>query len=66
MSKDLFGVVKEKYGAKWNSLILEKIRVLHGDIARHNLGLEESTLEHLFQHVDVVINSAATTDFDER
>ncbi|EYU36962.1 hypothetical protein MIMGU_mgv1a0098192mg, partial [Erythranthe guttata] len=66
IGKDLFGVVKEKYGANLNSLILEKITVLNGDITRDDLGLQESILEELFQEVDIIVNSAATTDFDER
>ncbi|KAL8057805.1 hypothetical protein ABFX02_04G207300 [Erythranthe guttata] len=66
IGKDLFGVVKEKYGANLNSLILKKITVLNGDITRDDLGLQESILEELFQEVDIIVNSAATTDFDER
>lgn len=66
MGKELFKVVKEKYGAKLNSLILEKVSVLSGDITRDCFGLENSTLEKLFGEVNVVINLAATTNFDER
>ncbi|KAL0417613.1 UNVERIFIED_CONTAM: Fatty acyl-CoA reductase 3 [Sesamum radiatum] len=66
MGKELFKVVKEKYGANLNSLIQEKVTLLAGDITRHNLGLDTSTLEELFGQVDFLINSAASTDFDER
>ncbi|KAI3450694.1 hypothetical protein Pfo_007359 [Paulownia fortunei] len=66
MAKDLFKVVKEKYGSNLNSLILEKVTLLPGDITRDRLGLGGSTSKELFGEVDVVINLAATTDFDER
>ncbi|KAK6119897.1 hypothetical protein DH2020_046371 [Rehmannia glutinosa] len=66
MAKDLFMVVKEKYGAKLNSIIQEKITIVAGDIARDCLGLEGSTLEELYQEVEIVLNLAATTNFDER
>ncbi|KAL8501189.1 hypothetical protein ACS0TY_020660 [Phlomoides rotata] len=59
-------VVKEKYGEKLECLILDKISLLPGDITFHNLGLKDSTLEELFGEVEIVINLAATTDFDGR
>lgn len=66
LGKELFMVVNEKYGAKLESLILEKISVLPGDVTLDNLGLPDSTLEELFGQVEIVINSAGTTDFDGR
>ncbi|KAK4440625.1 Fatty acyl-CoA reductase 3 [Sesamum alatum] len=66
IGKELFKVLKEKNGANLNSLIQEKVSLLAGDITRHNLGLESSTLEELFGQVDLIINLAASTDFDER
>lgn len=60
-------VVKEKYGAKLDSLIDEKISVIAGDVTRENLGVQDSDLlVELFTQVEVVLNLAATTDFDER
>lgn len=67
MRKELFKVVREKYGAKLlQCVILEKVSVLSGDITRDCLGLQSSTLEKLFRDVNVVINLAANTNFDER
>lgn len=59
-------VVNKKYGAKLESLILEKITLIAGDITLDNLGIQDSTLEELFEQVEIVINLAATTDFDGR
>lgn len=66
MGKELFKLVREKYGAKLKSVIQEKVSVLSGDITRDWMGLESSTLEKLFGEVNVVINLAANTNFDER
>lgn len=66
MGKELFKVVREKYGAKLESVIQEKVSVLSGDITRDWMGLESPTLEKLFGEVNVVINLAANTNFDER
>ncbi|KAH6836680.1 Jojoba acyl CoA reductase-related male sterility protein [Perilla frutescens var. hirtella] len=67
ISKDLFKVLKEKHGEKLNSLISQKIRVVAGDITCDNLGVRDSLLlEEMFKEVDIVVNLAANTDFDER
>ncbi|KAG8387515.1 hypothetical protein BUALT_Bualt02G0029100 [Buddleja alternifolia] len=67
IGKELFKVVKEKYGAKLNPLILEKVTLVPGDITLESLGIQDTTLqEEILGEVDMVINLAATTDFDER
>ena len=66
MTGDGQGVVWEKYGAKLNSFMEEKVCVLSGDISCDWLGLKTSILEELFEKLDFIINLAATTDFDER
>lgn len=67
MGKELFKVVKEKYGTNLNSVISEKVTVVAGDITCDNLGVKDSSLlEEMWREVDVVVNLAATTNFDER
>ena len=67
MAKDLFRVLREKLGASLNSLISEKITPVAGDITCENLGVKDSNLvEEMWKEVDVVVNLAATTNFDER
>ncbi|CAA0810674.1 Fatty acyl-CoA reductase 3 [Striga hermonthica] len=66
MAKDLFKVVKEKYGPKLESLIQDKITVIAGDITCDYMGLNGSILEELYEQVEIVVNLAATTDFDAR
>ncbi|KAL8479873.1 hypothetical protein ACS0TY_026715 [Phlomoides rotata] len=67
ITKDLFRVLKEKHGGNITSLISEKVRVVAGDITFENLGVKDTVLlQEMFKHVDVVINLAANTNFDER
>ncbi|KAL0370179.1 UNVERIFIED_CONTAM: Alcohol-forming fatty acyl-CoA reductase [Sesamum angustifolium] len=67
MGKDLFRVVKEKYGGNLNSLISEKVKVVAGDITCENLGVKDTVLlQQMWKEVDVVVNLAANTNFDER
>lgn len=67
IGKDLFRVLKEKNGTHLNALISEKITLVPGDITREDLGVKDSNLrEEMWNKLDVVINLAATTNFDER
>ncbi|MCL7044371.1 hypothetical protein MKW94_029794 [Papaver nudicaule] len=67
-SKELFRVLKAKYGAKFNTFISEKVTAIAGDIALENFGLEKDSdlLNKLFKEVDIVANFAAMTKFIER
>lgn len=67
IEKDLFRVLKEKWGTNLYSFISEKVTVVPGDISLENLGLKDSSLrEELWNQIDVIVNLAATTNFDER
>ncbi|CAI9092313.1 OLC1v1027512C1 [Oldenlandia corymbosa var. corymbosa] len=68
IAKDLFRVVKEKYGPSLSALIIaQKITVVAGDISKKNLGVQDlNLLEEMWNDVDTVVNLAATTNFDER
>ncbi|KAK6119851.1 hypothetical protein DH2020_046398 [Rehmannia glutinosa] len=67
IAKDLFEVVKEKCGGNFSSFLSEKVRVVAGDITCENLGVKElGLLKEMWEEVDVVVNLAATTNFDER
>ncbi|XP_061342397.1 fatty acyl-CoA reductase 3-like [Gastrolobium bilobum] len=65
--KDLFRLLKEKLGSNFNSFVWEKCTLVPGDISREDLGLEDSILkEEIYNQTDVIVNLAATTNFDER
>ncbi|XVE79280.1 hypothetical protein DITRI_Ditri14bG0045100 [Diplodiscus trichospermus] len=67
IGKDLFKVLKEKCGKNFSSFISEKITLIPGDISHEDLGVKDSNLvEEMWEEVDVVVNLAATTNFDER
>ncbi|KAL2557407.1 Fatty acyl-CoA reductase [Forsythia ovata] len=67
ISKDLFGVLKEKRGANLSAFILEKVTIVPGDITCDNLRIDDLKLSlEISTEIDVVINLAATTNFDER
>ena len=60
-------MLKEKLGTRFNSFVSEKLAVVPGDISQEDLNLEDPILgEELFNQTDVIVNLAATTNFDER
>ncbi|CAH9093399.1 unnamed protein product [Cuscuta europaea] len=64
MDTELFRVVKEQYGEKFKALVEDKVFPVAGDISFKDLGIEN--VEQLLGELDIIINSAATTVFDER
>ncbi|GMI89008.1 FATTY ACID REDUCTASE 3, ECERIFERUM 4 [Hibiscus trionum] len=67
IGKDLFRNLKEKHGKSFTSFISDKISMIPGDISRQDLGVEDSGLiQQVFKDVEVVLNLAASTNFDER
>ncbi|XP_027346886.1 fatty acyl-CoA reductase 3-like [Abrus precatorius] len=67
IGKELFRLLKEKMGANFNSFVSKKLTLVPGDISREDLGLEDSILrEEIYNQTDVIVNLAATVNFDER
>uniref|UniRef100_A0A2P2NYX7 Fatty acyl-CoA reductase n=1 Tax=Rhizophora mucronata TaxID=61149 RepID=A0A2P2NYX7_RHIMU len=68
VGKDLFRFLRERWGADFNSFINGKTVLVPGDIScGDDLGIKDSNLkESMWNEVDVVVNLAATTNFDER
>ena len=65
---DLFRVLRKDLGEEnLNELVHEKIVPVPGDISVHNLGLKDpDLLQRMWSEIDIIINIAATTNFDER
>ncbi|KAK6138177.1 hypothetical protein DH2020_028061 [Rehmannia glutinosa] len=65
---ELFRVLREKWGEEdFNSILLPKIIPVSGDVSHENLGIADSELrEEMWREIDIIVNSAATTKFDER
>ncbi|URE23006.1 fatty acyl-CoA reductase [Musa troglodytarum] len=67
LEKDLFKVLKDKHGDGFRSFVTKKLVPLAGDIVQEDLGIHDSDLRrNLWKEVEVVVNVAATTNFDER
>ncbi|KAJ8749974.1 hypothetical protein K2173_013889 [Erythroxylum novogranatense] len=68
IGKDLFRLLKERFGANLNSFISARTVLVAGDISvGDDLGIGDSNLrEKMWNELDVVVNLAATTNFDER
>ncbi|PWA56797.1 alcohol-forming fatty acyl-CoA reductase [Artemisia annua] len=67
IGKDLFRAIKENHGANMNIFISEKVTPVAGDIDLENFGVLNSDLfKEMWEQVDVIVNSAAATNFDER
>ncbi|CAN6840670.1 hypothetical protein HID58_045721 [Brassica napus] len=65
---DLFKVLRNDLGEEnLNDLVRENIVPVPGDISIHNLGVKDSDLlQRMWSEIDIIINIAATTNFDER
>jgi len=50
----------------FSQFVLDKLQVLPGDIQKERLGLSQADLDLLTSTVNVVINSAANVDFNQR
>lgn len=67
LAKELFRVLKDKLGSDLYSHLSQRVTPVAGDITYEDLGVKDSNLlEEMWREVDVVVNIAATTNFDER
>ncbi|XP_024985999.1 alcohol-forming fatty acyl-CoA reductase-like [Cynara cardunculus var. scolymus] len=67
VAKDLFKLLKEKHGTNLQNFLSEKVTPVAGDITCEDMGIQDPDLKaEMWRHIDVVVNVAATTDFDER
>ncbi|XP_069145443.1 probable fatty acyl-CoA reductase 4 [Solanum lycopersicum] len=63
---DLFGVLREKLGTNLHGFIEDKVFPVVGDIDCDSLGINSELKDEMFREIDIIVNSAATTRFDER
>ncbi|GKC50692.1 gland-specific fatty acyl-CoA reductase 1, partial [Tanacetum coccineum] len=67
VAKELFKVLKEKHGTNLQKFLSEKVTPVAGDITFEDLGLQDPSLKaEMWRDIDVIVNIAATTNFDER
>ncbi|XP_061342400.1 alcohol-forming fatty acyl-CoA reductase-like [Gastrolobium bilobum] len=66
-AKDLFSIQRDKWGEDFGSFVSEKVIAVAGDVSVENLGLKDLNLrEEMLEEIDIIVHSAATTNFDER
>ncbi|XP_048135582.1 fatty acyl-CoA reductase 2, chloroplastic-like [Rhodamnia argentea] len=63
---ELFKCLQQKYGDEYTNFMLSKLVPVKGDIRESNMGIADDLLHQITREVDVVINSAANTTWDER
>ncbi|EEF27810.1 Male sterility protein, putative, partial [Ricinus communis] len=66
INAELFKSLQQTYGKSYQAFMLSKLVPVVGNICESNLGLEEDLTNLIANDVDVIVNSAANTTFDER
>lgn len=66
VSSDLFKCIQETYGGQYEEFMMKKLVPVVGDVSQDNLGIQAHMADVLVKKVDIVLNSAANTAFDER
>ncbi len=59
-----FDPLRERFGARFEDFIREKVVVINGDIGDTNLGFTEEEANRVAQDIDVLINSAGNVTFN--
>ncbi|KAG0622426.1 hypothetical protein M758_3G096500 [Ceratodon purpureus] len=62
----LFKVLKATHGENYEDFMTRKLTAVSGTISSDGLGISNEMTEEISRNVDVIVNSAATTTFDER
>nr|KYP53438.1 Fatty acyl-CoA reductase 2 [Cajanus cajan] len=63
---ELFRCLQQIHGKSYQAFMLSKLVPVVGNVCEHNLGLDEDISNVIADEVDVIVNSAANTTFDER
>ncbi|CAA7060503.1 unnamed protein product [Microthlaspi erraticum] len=66
ISSELFKLLKEMHGSFYEDFMKRKLIPVVGDMGEENLGIASETAEKISEEIDVVINSAGRTTFDDR
>ncbi|KAE8691708.1 Alcohol-forming fatty acyl-CoA reductase [Hibiscus syriacus] len=67
ISSELFRILRNHWDLKFDHLISSKVIAVAGDVSSENLGVRDSNLrEKMWNEIEMIVNAAATTDFNER
>ena len=59
-------MLKATHGDNYEDFMSRKLTAVSGTISSDGLGISNDTAKEISKNVDVIVNSAATTTFDER
>ncbi|KAL6649285.1 hypothetical protein ACP70R_013509 [Stipagrostis hirtigluma subsp. patula] len=63
---ELFRCLQEIHGKDYHSFVARKLVPVVGDVREANIGISPEVADEIADQVDIIINSAANTTFDER
>ncbi|XP_062216691.1 fatty acyl-CoA reductase 2, chloroplastic-like [Phragmites australis] len=63
---ELFKCLQEIHGKDYGSFVARKLVPVVGDVREANIGIAPELADEIADQVDIIINSAANTTFDER
>ncbi|KZV37911.1 fatty acyl-CoA reductase 2-like [Dorcoceras hygrometricum] len=66
INTELFKRLKQTHGKSYQAFMLSKLVPVVGNVCESNLGVDEEDADLITKQVDVIINSAANTTFNER
>ncbi|XP_020585176.1 fatty acyl-CoA reductase 2-like [Phalaenopsis equestris] len=66
LNTELFRLLQEFHGNDYPDFMMKKLIPVMGNVREANMGIETAVAEEISKEVDVIVNSAANTTFDER
>lgn len=66
INTEIFKCLRQMHGKSYESFMLSKLIPVAGNVCESNLGLDENSASMIAKDVDVIVNSAANTNFHER
>ncbi|KAG7958485.1 hypothetical protein I3843_10G023400 [Carya illinoinensis] len=66
INSDLFKCLRQIHGNSYEHFMLSKLVSVVGNVREPNLGLEADVADVIRKEANIIVNSAATTDFRER
>ena len=58
--------MKQRHGKYYEDFMLSKLAPVVGNLCESDLGIDANSISEIAEEVDVIINSAANTNFEER
>ncbi|KAK9690236.1 hypothetical protein RND81_09G114600 [Saponaria officinalis] len=66
INTEVFKCFQQIHGKSYEAFMISKLILVVGNICDSNLGMDESCMSIIAKDVDVIVNSAANTNFHER